>query len=344
MILVVGAVAGLLATRLSPHGINTKQLFNGASKSNATTRGAAGTQANQLYFMPPAQHIMGYHTVLGYEIVCQDEEGATEETIDLSVVRFAANGVAPDETAGGLLHRGSYKLFGVAPGRQAYSFLLTIGLPINVPVRSGMGIGLPADSSWPADGLSVQAQLNLPGHPLRPRVPPPHDREVWTFERPAGALRASPLGGRTLDTLAASPGYYGSLLQMFSVSTAYGGPPETLLGPEALYPVAARGDSVGVQIHGRDPTAFPLVALLMTPRLRASPLRVVTQPRLGFLYLDAPVLLISWHVLDAGGKAAFGPFPVDAFPPGLRDWYFQGVNLSLTGSFEMTDAAGLLGQ
>lgn len=342
--LALGVVAGLFASRVTPHGIITKPLFNGTAKANATTRGAVTTQANQLYFMIPAAHVSGYHKVVGYEITCQDEEGGTEEYVDLSIVKFAANGADPDETTSGELHRATYKVFGFTPGRNAFIFLLTIGFEINAPHRHGMGIGLPAEPSWPTDGLSVQAQLNLPGDPLRPRVLPPYDQEVWTFERPLGAAQAAALGGRTLDTLSCSLGYFGSILQMFSVSSAYGGPRETLLGPEALYPVASRGDSVGINIHGRDPAIFPIMAVLMAPRLRTTPLLVVTQPETGYLYLDPLPLILSWHALDVQGKATVGPFPASVFPAGLREWYFQGVNLSLAGRYEMSDAVGFLGQ
>ena len=342
----MGATAGLFASHLTPHGIITKHLFNavnGVSKSNAATRGSVTTESNQLYVMLPATHITGHHKVVGYEVHCQDQSSITPETIELSMVKFAANGVDPDETPSGELHRAQYRVFGF-PGLPSLLFLLTIGYEVPVPHRHGMGIKLLAEPNWPTDGISMIGQLNLPNDPLRPRVLPPHDKEVFTFERPEGATQAKPLGGRTLDTLAVAPGYFGSILQMFNFSTAYGGNPEVLFGPEALYPVASRGDHVGINIHGRDPGIFPIMAVLMAPRQRISPLLVVTQPETGYLYLDSVPILLSWHVLDFQGKATVGPFPLGVLPPTLRDWYFQGVNLSLARRYEMSDAVGFLGQ
>ena len=343
--LTAGIAIGLLASMATPHGIITKFLFNGATKVNGSTRGASATQGNQLYMMMASAHVTGDHTVVGYEVFVQDQEASTPEMLELSLVKFASNGVNPDETPGGELHKASFNVFGFFAGRQAFQFLLTIGSQITIPRNHGVGIGLLPDPAWPTDGLSVQAQLNLPGDPLRPRVPPPHDTSVWAFERPPGATQAAPLGGRTLDTLAATPGYFGSILQVFNDSTAYGGARERLTGPEAIYPVASRGDQVGINIHGRDPAGFPVMVIIMAPRLSTNPPLVVQTPFPGYLYIEPfPPIVLSWHALDFQGKATVGPFPLGVLPPGIREWYFQGINLSVGGLFEMSDAVGFLGQ
>lgn len=343
------AILGALAGLVPAHGVKSKPFFN-KTKHNAATRGDAGSAATQLYMMQPPRHLTGQHDFVGYDVTLQDENPLTVESLDLSIVRFASGGSGmPDETTGGeVVAVRSFFVFGFPPpgGGKAFEFRLTIGNPITLPDHFGIGIGLAASPNWPAsDGLSVQAQLNLANDPLRPRVPAPYQGRAWAFERFGGAASATPLGGRSLDTLAVSPVLAGTVLHPYVASDAYGSGVETLYGPESMFPSAARGDGFGVFVDTASPN-FPLLVLYLSPKLLTPSWCCMGIPNdRWYIGLDPPFpVLLSTTVLDANGQATLGPWPVSALPPGLRDFWLQGAVISPALQMQLTDAIGFEGQ
>ncbi len=335
------AIAGFSAA----HGPKSKPFWNG--KHNAVTRGAAGAAATELIMMQPPLQVTGRHDLVGFDVTLQDEDPLTLERLTISAVRFAANGVDPDLSPAGLLTSRSFFAFGFPPpgGGNAFQFTMTIGLPVRMPDHFGVVVSLPAASGWPqSDGLSVQAQLNLPNDPLRPRVPAARAGAVWAFERPAGTSAAVPLGGRTLDTLAVSPLFAGSVLQGFVRSSAYGNPPEDLYGPESLFPEAARGDEFGLSVHAASAT-FPFALVYLSPTQLPTPFCCIGAPNdHWYLGLAPPFpLQLGAIVLDPNGFGTVGPFPMRAIPPALRSFWVQAAVVSQAMQVQLTDAVGFAG-
>ncbi len=343
-ILAVAAVAAL-ASATSAHGPKSKAFFN-SSKANAAVRSGDGAAQAQLYMMQPPRQVTGTHEAIGFEITLRDEEPLTFETFELSYVRYDPTGRLPDESPSGLILRRSFFAFGFQPpsGVKTFLFNYTIGRPLQLPETFGLGVRMPAAPSWPqSDGLSVVAQLNLPGDPNRPRVPAAYAGEVWAFERLAGSLQATPLGGRTLDTLAVTASFTGSVIQGFVRSSAYGSV-EDLYGPESLFPDASRGDAIGASAHAGF-QGFPFLLLYVAPQRRATPWCCMGPPNeRWYLELVSPFpVLLEAAALDLFGKATLGPWPIAAFPPVMRDFWLQGVLVSQTWQIQLSDAIGCTG-
>jgi len=334
-----------LAAMAVPHGPKAKPFFN-ANKSNASTRGAAGSGAVQLYMMQPPAYLTGAHEAVGFEIQLQDEDALTPEFVDISFVRYAQNGIDPDETPAGEIRKATFRVFGFGPaGRQSFDFLLTLGGTQPLPDHFGIGLSMPANSAWPAtDGLSIHGQLNLPNDPSRPRVPAPHQTHTWAFERPSGVAQARPLENRSLDTLDVTGSFAGSVIQAYVRTTAYGGGPEDLDGPESLYPSAARGDSFGIRAHGND-AAFPVFLLFISPGVLKSPVCCIGVPNSSwYLEFAGPFpLLLAAVSLDLKGQANVGPYPIASFPAGFRSFWLQGAVMSASWRFQLTDAVQING-
>ena len=301
-----GAVAYLTASFAAGHGFFVKPCYNAEdtlqsvwinAKTNASVRGTvSGTEGNQLYMMDPQLNHTGTREVIGYRATIQDEDAATPEFIDFSYVKFDVDGVHPVEGPAGVILKSTYPTFGFGTGQVSFDYAFTIGIPQTMTeINSGFGLRLPSNMAWPADGASVHAQLNLPGHPQRFRVPPPYDKQVWAFERPEGWPEVRPLGGRTLDTLlVATMWATDPILQTFVVTDAYGNGPENLFGPESLHPVAARGDELGFFLQGGNDGENGTAYFMLSPTLSATPFEYMPAMGNKFIYLD---FTSNWPVL-----------------------------------------------
>ncbi len=360
-------LAFLAAVVVAHNGVLVKPLFNVAeiylpsgatqwvnAKVNASTRGAAGGNATMLYMMDPKRNHHGALDVIGWRIFAQDEDASTLEPFEMQMVKYAANGVDPDESPSGIIKSYMFWLFGVGgSGREARQYDITIqpSRPYTMPVANhGVAFKIESDPTWPSDGLSVQAQLNLPGDPLQPRVPAPFANQVWTFERPAGQATATPLGGRTLDTLLFTTMYViDPVLKSYVVSGAYGSGPEDLFGPESMHPDSARGDQVGFYLQGGNDGPVAVALLLWSPWLAPTPTRF--GPAAGnspFVHLafvpPFPVVLQTGIPNPTYGQLRFPAIPFHAFPPAAREFWCQAlVVFPPLGLMRLTDAVGIKG-
>ncbi len=326
------------AAPLCAHGFFEKPFWN-KGKENATLRGAAGAKPAVLWMMQPGRYTTGKHLAVGYRITAQDQDASTSEPVTLAFVPYAADGVTPDPAKG--VVRSTFRLFGMGDkGIKAYAFLLTIGFPKPVPDRFGLEIGLPAAPSWPKDGVSVHAQLNLPNDSRRPRVPQAFRNRVFAFERSTATGRPVPLGGRTLDVLQVNAVVFEPALQVFLESPAYGLGTEVLKGPETLYPVAARGDKVGFELQSGRIGVQGLGFLFASPSLAKTP---IPGP-VGAFYLKVGApwpVLFQVLKLDQIGNGKTATFPAGLFPSLPGGLWFQALVVNpLTREYEFSDAVG----
>jgi hypothetical protein len=335
-------LAAVLASLATAHGIFQKPFWN--NKANFATRGAAGSASTTLYMMQPPLYLTGEHQSIGWQTRMQDEEAATQETCTFSYVKYAANGTDPDLSPTGMIFKSTYRLFGFGEkGTKAFDFTLTVGFPQQLPRNFGIAIDVPANSQWPSDGASMHAQLNVPQDSRRSRVPPPYDQQVWAFERPQNAQQATALGGRVLDVLQVWGLYIEPTMQIYLRTKAYGLGTEDLLGPEAMHPVAARGDEIGLEINGGQIGTDGWGIVYLSPSLGKVPIPL---PR-GFFYLDIaggfPVTLLLAQ-LDSLGGTRTATLPVSAVPPGFRSFWLQTLIVNpYTLELEITDAVGMKG-
>ncbi len=337
------ALVGLCALTTA-HGIFEKPLYN--KKTNYATRGSApGTQPARLYYMQPQRYLHGEHEVVGWRTVMQDEKAETQEFVEFSYVKFAADGVSPDTSATGTIFKTQFRLFGLGlKGTTAFDFTLTIGLPQPLPVHHGIGVRIAANKTWPKDGASIHGQLNIPNDSRRPRVPAPYDKQVWVFEQPNQASAPKPLGGRTLDTLDLTSLYIEPVMQTWIRSKAYGLGTEELFGPEAMHPSATRGDELGLFINGGQIGADGWGLVLVAPQLTSG--KPIPFPR-GSFYLgfqNGPPIQLLLAPLDSLGIVKTLPIPFSVFPKGFRKFWLQTVILNpFSGEVEATEAVGIAG-
>lgn len=325
---------------LAAHGIQEKPLYNG--KTNYTTRGSVTTAGTTLYMMQPPLYMTGRHETVGFRVQVQDEEAATQEVVTMSYVQHG-----PQGTPGKEVLRATYRLFGFGDqGVKAYSFLLTLGFPRPLPENVGIGIGLPPNAKWPRDGASVHGQLNVKGDSRHSRVPPPHDRNVWAFERRTPFSPPIPHGSRTLDILEVTGLYIEPVLQTYVRTPAYGLGTEDLFGPEAMYPVAARGDALGLSVQGGQIGADGEAFVFVSPRL-GTPIRFPPAQK-GYVYLDlqaAYPIVYARVKLDSFGVGRTAPIPFRNFPPAVRSFWLQALIYNpFTQEIELTDSVGVQGQ
>ncbi len=338
-------VEEILSTTTGPQWVN--------AKVNAATRGAAGGNATMLYAMEPPRNHHGALDVLGWRIFAQDEDASTLEPFEMQIVKYAANGVDPDESPSGIVKSYKFFLFGTTPtpGPEARQYEISFGRPYTMPVANhGVAFKIESDPTWPSDGLSVQAQLNLLGDPLQPRVPAQFGQQVWTFERPTGQATATPLGGRTLDTLLFTTMYViDPVLKSYVVSSAYGSGAEELWGPESMHPDSTRGDRIGFFVQGGNDGVFGVALLLWSPWLAPNPVRF--SPAAGnspFVHLafapPFPIVLQVGNPNPTHGQLKFPAFPFHAFPPVARSFWCQVLIVyPSTGLMRLTDAVGIAG-
>lgn len=349
--LVLVAVLGLTsAIAAGEHGLFEKPLWN-YGKANRSTRGSSsGKLATRLYMMQPKGYMTGARNSVGVRFTLQDENAATTETCTMSYVRFDKSGIGPDTSATGTIASIKVRLFGQGmKDTVAFDYTISFGRQVALPAHFGLAIDLPANSSWPADGASMHAQLNLPNDSRRPRVAAPHDKHVWAFEAASSTARATPLGGRTLDVLQITAQYTEPVFQPYVRSKAYGLGYELLYGPEAYFPVAARGDQFGAYVDAGSSFADAWVVVMVAPRLSSSPLPFpprTTPQRYFYLDLVAPFPL-TWIVgrLDFFGGFEIGRQPFASVPPGFRDFWMQAIVVEPKQSLvELTGAVRLRGQ
>ncbi|MEZ5988847.1 MAG: hypothetical protein R3F30_06940 [Planctomycetota bacterium] len=322
------------------HGIFEKTMWS--DKANAATRGTAGAKATTLYMMQPPRFVTGYHQSIGWTITLQDEDASTAETVKLSFIPYASDGVSPETDPKKVIQSLQFNVFGLGmTGVQARNWLVTFGFPTPMPANFGVAIDLPANAQWPKDGLSVHAQLNLPQDSRRPRVPAPYDKRVYAFEQPAGALAPTPLGGRTLDVLRLGSAFIEPTIQAWLESSAYGLGTEVLWGLEALHPVASRGDKVGFYLDGGQFGTGEWGLLFASPKLLSTP---IPFPR-GTLMIDpAPAVLFQVFQLDSIGRHTTTAFPWSTVPATVRSFWVQAVVYqSLNNDLELSDAIGFEG-
>lgn len=355
-------VAFLTAAFVAAHGTFVKPCFNAEdtlqgvwlnSKVNGTVRGTVtGGEANQLYMMDPPLNHTGWEDVIGYRVTLQDEEASTVEFVELSLVKYAKGGY-PDETPAGVMHKATYPAFGFFTGQLSFDFIYTFGLPLTLPeVGHGVGILLPASAGWPADGVTVHGQLNIPNDPLRPRVTKPFNLQAWAFERPASSLEVRPLHGRALDTLLITTMFITDpVMQTFVISDAYGSGPEKLFGPESMHPVASRGDELGFFLQGGNDGQAGVAYFLLSTGLAKNPFQFAPASGNNWFYLEfvgtMPVLLMTGIPNPTHGRLTTPSIPFAWFPSSVREFWVQALlhYPSTSGPIQstLTDAVGIHG-
>jgi hypothetical protein len=360
----------LAAGLLTGHGQFVKPCFNVIedinqqvgktwvmAKTNASTRGSATTEPTTLYMMNPPLNHTGNLDAVGWRVRLQDEEASTFDQVEFQWLQFAPNGVDPDTSpAGNLLRSVQFIFWFGATGQQSMDFELTIGPPLRLRAKNhGIAVRLPAAPSWPSDGLSMHAQLNLPNDALRPRVPAPYDQQVWAFEQPGTQLTPTPLGGRVLDTLLFATLFaVDPVLQTFVVSEAYGNGPEELYGPESMHPVASRGDQLGFFLQGGNDGSAGFAFLYLSQTLLPTPFTLLgAAGNSPFIWLDPTNIFVTPLMVGLPnpqhGQHKFPTFPFSLFPPGFRDAWFQCLvyyppsSVPPNGLIRLTDAVGVKG-
>jgi len=361
-LLVYAATAALSATFVAAHGTFVKPCFNAEDalagvwlnpKVNGTVRGSVvGGEANQLYLMDPPLNHTGYEDVIGYRVTLQDEEASTPEFVELSMVRYAKGGY-PDETPAGIIHKATYPAFGFFSGQLSFDFIYTFGLPLTLPVvNHGVGLLLPANAGWPADGATVHGQLNVPGDPLRPRVAKPYNSQVWSFERPARKLEVRPLHARALDTLLMTTIFITDpVVQTYVISDVYGNGPEKLFGPESMHPVASQGDELGFFLQGGNDGQTGVAYFLVSTGLAANPFQFAPASGNDWFYLEfigtMPVLLMTGTPNPTHGRLTTQSIPFSWFPSNVQDFWVQVLlhypNTTGPIQYTLTDAVGVRG-
>jgi hypothetical protein len=99
------------------HGLFSKPLVG--QKSNAATRGQAGANATELWFMTPQRSSYGRHESIGWDITLQDEDASTSENVRLAFVQYANDGKSPDASNAGEIVSLQVPVFGRGPLGQA---------------------------------------------------------------------------------------------------------------------------------------------------------------------------------------------------------------------------------
>ena len=298
-------------------GYQVKYLYN--DQKTATSFRATSGQADTLYYMPPPGFHRGYGKAQGWVVGLHDADASTAETVKLGFQAFDKNQTGPDpkKPVGVEI---SYSLFGTSAGGQSRIWLLTVGSaspkqsPIQLPPQFGMRITLPrpqpgSGQTWQQVAVSILYQQGS-----KIQYPSGVNRTQMTFVK-TGSQTVQAIGqvGSTffLGTLLTEP-----TLQIYLRSTAYGGKPEDLFGPEALYPDPTRGDRIGWLMSYRKFTLRPgppLVLPLVAPRALGANLSTAV----GDLILGLNFVPLTPLLLNATGTADTGPV---SLPKGVRFW------------------------
>ncbi len=338
----LGVACSIFAASSFAHGIFEKVLFSG--KANYATRGTTPSAASaQLYAMQPKEFMTGSHETVGWRFTMQDADASTAELVRLSWVAYAQDGKSPDTSAQGEILSIKVPLFGQGlKGNIAYDFTITLGNPRTLPATVGIGIELPANAQWPNDGAAVHAQLNVANDALRPRVMPPNDQEVWTFEATASGV--APLGGRTLDTLNIGGLFIEPTLTPFIDTTAYGSfRPERLYGVDALFPDGDRNDFLGLIIDGGQVGSGGLGFVYLANSLNPNPIKLLYGEFSLSLQSPEPYLVMVVP-LDSLGSATIGPHSVFNLPQNSRTFWLQALVVNpFSLEIEATDAIKIRG-
>ena len=295
---------------------NAKVLHN-ARHTTASARITRGTR-NFVYSMQPRAFRLGQGAATGWSTVLQDQNIATSEVVEMGFVQYAGTG--PDLSANGTLTNVKFTLFGVGSGVGAFRYTLTTAQKVPVGAQSGIRIILPAPRAWPGDSVGVHIQSGSATKVA------PAKRQQWTFGRSSTTPVAWLERGSTLRT----GGLYDrSTTQIFVESNAYGAN-ERLFGPEAIYPIASRGDKLGFQVRDQR-FAGDFAMIMVSPGYRATP----AATPFGLALIQN---LVTFGVvqLNAAGSGATPAVPV---PAGLRLAVQTAVLDFSTLAIEFGDAA-----
>ena len=335
------AAVGLLTGVAAGHGFFEKVFWGG--RANYTTRGSLPPTSNaaRLYYVQAPEFLTGKHDAVGWRVKLQDEDASTAEPVEFAFVKLTSKGL-PDTTSAGEIYKLRAMLFGRGQkGTIAFDFLVTFGIPQAMPSNIGLRLDLPANSNWPKDGITVHGQLNIPTDSRRPRVPPPYDKQVFVYEVDKNK-RLAPLGGRTLDTI-----FFGSLFTEPTMAVeirtkAYGLGFVRSGGVDAHYPLASRGDELGLWLDGGQVGADGWGLVMVARSLAKTPLRL---PRGEWLLNLAETQLLHLTQLDSLGQQRTNTIPFKDFPKGARDFWLQSIIYNpWSGEFEVTDAVQVRGQ
>ena len=185
--------------------------------------------------------------------------------------------------------------------------------------------------------------MSAVGRSRRPRVPTPYDTQVWAFEQTAAMPAPVALGGRALDTLNFGGLYIEPTMRLFNRSRAYGLGTEDLYDPEALHPVADRGDALGIEIDGGIIGTDGWCLVYLSPSLAKTSIPL---PR-GHFWLgigNGFPIQVAFSPLDSLGRIRLNAVPFRYFPVGFRSFWLQTVVINpFTFELEVTDTVGVQG-
>jgi hypothetical protein len=229
-VLPVASVAAQAQGR-NPH------MFCNVQKAQSAVRPTT-TSVDQVLFTQPLSFHYNAQRGMGWQVLIQDQQVSTAESIVLSWHAVEPDGLKPVVAP---IATDTFTLFGVGSGSSAFLFTLVRANPTVLPSQVAIGIRLPAPHPWPADAALLHYQK---GDDVKL---PASYRGQWSWLQ-AGSV-AAPLHSPG-STFQLGGIYDRPVVRGYCRSTAYGPVAEDLAGPESLHPWPSRGDRFGLQVIG----------------------------------------------------------------------------------------------
>jgi hypothetical protein len=242
----------------------------------------------------------------GFRAVLQDQDAATPEQFSLVVVEDdPLNPGNPNPSATGELLRTGPIPTPTGTGPTAFVFTFTLSTPADIaPATSTwyFGVGLPANPTWPSDGLSGHIATYYAGTAGdNPRAGAPN--RTFAITRPgATVVQAATERVAAVGLLTEAPAV--GLGADIAPSAQRG--PNPAFGIAGMYPdIAGRGDGLALRLRDAG-NAGSLTALLMGFAILPTPITIpgVT----GQLFLDPTVtFVVSTHLIPPSGELVVAP-------------------------------------
>ncbi|MBK8974866.1 MAG: hypothetical protein IPM29_02985 [Planctomycetes bacterium] len=239
-------------------------------------------------------------SIVGLTLVLQDQDRGTPDAWRCVVLRDDGRG-APDITPAGELFRSVELRSPVAVGPGAGRVSVTFSTPVAVPTGATfyLGVELPPNGDWPADGLSVHAaEYALSANVTNPAAP----RLTFTHDRTAGTLVVRGLDrAHRIEALVTGP----TLSAGADVDPALRhGEPNPNFGIRGAFPDRAAGDGLAFRVRDGGAVGQQFAILGQLLGANPAPFRL---PGLGGLVFLTPGLvfpdLLGAGTLDAQGEA-----------------------------------------
>lgn len=253
----------------------------------------------------------------GFRAVVQDQEALTPELLSFVVIADdPSNPGNPSAAPSGELLRTGPVPTPTGTGVAAFVITMSLATPVDIaPATSTwyFGVGLPANPTWPVDGLSAHMAAYYVGAVGdNPRVSTPN--RTFAIARPAG-LVLQPASERVhaFGLLTEAPA-----VGLGAIITAATRGPNPSFGMAGMFPdIAGRGDGIALRLRD-GANAGGLTALLIGFRILPTP---ITIPGItGALFLDpALTFVVGTFPIPPSGELLVQPafLAPGVIPPGL---------------------------